>query len=150
MRRWVVQIKPGSGINIVNLSIASKWCLLLITNNDSECIYWDFSGSIFNSLKCFLQESLPLIPIMFLTAAFSNSCAKFSIVQIVMLGWCAQGYLQGHWCVSAWWPSVCSGPSCRQTFVWGLHCWLSERQDSDPSHTSAPPSETSWPHSCSW
>jgi hypothetical protein len=64
-----VQIRPGSGIYIVNLSIRFKM-MSIINHNDSEYVYWDCSGSIFNSVKCFLQESLPLIPIILLTALF--------------------------------------------------------------------------------
>jgi hypothetical protein len=50
----------------------NDWVNELITNSESEYMYWDFSGSIFISLKYILCGSLYLIPIIILTTLFCS------------------------------------------------------------------------------
>ena len=89
-----------------------KYSVFSATNSRSDNKYWDCTGSIFSLLKCSLQESLILIPIIILIAraiagvelVTISGIRQAKIVQIVFQNNSAKSY---YGCIpfqiTSWW-----------------------------------------------
>ena len=56
--------------------------MLWTTKSESDKTYWDYNGNLFNFLKCSLQQSLFLIPIMIIRVFFFKPKNILTIIRV--------------------------------------------------------------------
>jgi hypothetical protein len=84
------------------LKLASTWIITLLL-----CIIQQSHTRFYMPTKCIVNISNHIL------WESQDGCSSADRVLIsLLLCWCVQGYIQGCWCVSSWWPSVCSGSAC--------------------------------------